>query len=227
MNAVARTRSTFRTNPRKGLATVAALALLTIPLAACGEDDGDGGSGGSVEAVASIPSLDKGKDTSVAFNPGFVDALTGLGVTPSAFGKAKLKDGAISFPITGGNVTIFEEGSVPSYVVGQVQHEGSGLTLTAGGTAVTVGNFNVDPGVSVAYGDVAVNGEVAATSIPIFGLDGSTLQDPTIEGNTATLTGTTVYLKPAAADLLNKTFGIKDLNEDIVIGVATITAIVP
>ena len=37
------------------------------------------------------------------------------------------------------------------------------------------------------------------------------------------LEGTTVKLKAEAADLLNETFGIQDLQEGLVIGVAKIT----
>ena len=216
----------------KTIAGIAGLLLLAVPLAACGSEDEDSSTGasssestGKVEAIASVKVLDKGQDTSVALDAGFLEALTSLGVAPAPFGSAELNGTDLSFPITGGNVSIFEEGSVPNYVIGQVQHEGSGLSLTAGDTEVVVGNFNVDPGVSIAYGDVAVNKEVAATSIPIFRLDGSTLNDPTIDADTgqAVLQGTTVYLTDAAAALLNDTFSVDALTGEIPIGIATIT----
>ncbi len=38
------------------------------------------------------------------------------------------------FPDHCGNLTYFEPGSVYPYVVGGIQHEGSGLSLTAGAT---------------------------------------------------------------------------------------------
>jgi hypothetical protein len=41
-------------------------------------------------------------------------------------------------------------------VVGQIQHDNSGLSLSAGGTTVQLTNFNVDPGVSRVYGTVKV-----------------------------------------------------------------------
>ena len=59
---------------------------------------------------------------------------------------------------------MFKPGQVSPYVIGQIQHEGSGFSLTAGGTKVEITNLNVDPGVSRVYGDVTVNGKVAATS---------------------------------------------------------------
>ena len=124
--------------------------------------------------VASIDSL-TGNDTQVTLDQGFVDALTTLKLTPGVVGTAKLTDGALIFPITGGNVTVFKPGQVSPYVIGQIQHEGSGLSLAAGGTKVELTNLNVDPGVSRVYGDVTVNGKVAASSAYLFKLDGRTL----------------------------------------------------
>ncbi|MDO3398332.1 hypothetical protein QWJ41_21660, partial [Nocardioides sp. SOB44] len=71
--------------------------------------------------------------------------------------------GSLVFPISGGNVSVFTPGEVSPYVIGQLQHVGSGLTRAAGGTTVRLSNFNVDPGVSRVYGDVAVNGQTAVT----------------------------------------------------------------
>ena len=35
-------------------------------------------------------------------------------------------------PITGGNVTVYPKGSISPYVVGKINHEGSGLSFTGG-----------------------------------------------------------------------------------------------
>ena len=51
-----------------------------------------------------------------------------------------------------------------------------------------------------------MNGELAVPSAPLFDLDGSTLNPPTIEGGEATLQGTEVLLSAEAAELLNSTF---------------------
>jgi hypothetical protein len=76
----------------------------------------------------------------------------------------------------------------------------------------------------VLTGTVSVNGEVAAEDAPLFFLDGRTLNPLEVNGNgTAVLEGTTVKLKAEAAELLNSTFGIDDLQEGLVIGVAKIT----
>ncbi|MDO9457328.1 hypothetical protein [Nocardioides sp.] len=219
---------------KKVLAGLAGLALLAGPLAACGSDDSDSSSNdsssssessGRIDYLAQITDLSQnGGDTSVKLDPGFLEALTTLKVTPSPFEDATLDGDTITFPITGGNVGLFKPGTTPDYVVGQVQHEGSGLNLEAGGTTVTVGNFNVDPVASLVYGDVAVDDAVAATDIPIFRLDGTTLQEPDLAGggNEVTLQGSGVFLTEGAATLLNDTFGIQDLSGDVKVGVATI-----
>jgi hypothetical protein len=140
-------------------------------------------------------------------------------------GDAKIsKAGVASFPISGGNVTYYEPGSVSPYVQGEIDHTG-GLSLTGGGKTVELTDFVVDPGASALTGTVSVDGEVAAQDAPLFFLDGRTLNPLQVnEGNgTAVLEGTTVKLKAEAADLLNKTFGVDALTEGLVIGTAKIT----
>lgn len=227
----------MNSNPRKRtkktLASIAGLALLAVPLAACGEEDGDSGSGSGssiAQPAAAIPDMSVaagGGTTSVKLDEGTLKALTDLGVTPGTFGTAKLTDGSIVFPITGGNVAVYAKDAVKRYVQGQVQHEGSGLSLAAGGKTVVVGNFNVDPTASIVYGDVALDKKVVATSIPILSLDGRTLMTPTVADGVATLEGSGVYLTEGAAELLNSTFGVDALSGATKIGVAKIEAKVP
>lgn len=220
MNSLPRNRT------KKSLATMAGLAMLAFPLAACGSDEG--GSSSKPEAIAAIGDLSTdGGTTAVKLDADTLKALDGLGVAPGTYGTAKLEDGSIIFPITGGNVSVFDKDAVPRYVNGQVQHEGSGLSLTAGGKEVVVGNFNVDPTVSLVYGDVALDKKSVATSIPILRLDGRTLMTPTFNDGEAVLEGSGVFLTQGAADLLNSTFGVDALSSDIKIGVAKITANIP
>ncbi len=226
-------RFTIRT--RRGLAALATVGLLAGPLAACSNQDeappasaSSSSSSSAAEAqtpprpVAAIEAL-TGQDTQIALDQSFVKALTQLKLTPGVTGDAKLVDGSLVFPITGGNVTVFEPGQVSPYVVGQVQHEGSGLSLSAGGTTVELTNLNVDPGVSRVYGDVTVNGEVAVTSAYLFKLDGSTLKPLQTQGNKAILQGTEVQISDVAAPLLNETFGTDAVKPGLLVGVATIT----
>ncbi len=208
---------------RRSAATFAGLALLVGPLAACGDDEAGSGGSSAPKAVAVVESL-SGNTTEIKLDEGFVKALGDLGLTPGTTGGGKLTDkGSLVFPITGGNVSVFKPGEVSPYVIGQIQHEGSGLTLSAGGTTVRLSNFNVDPGVSRVYGDVAVNGKTAVTSAYLFKLDGRTLKPLTTKGDTATLTGTKVEISDVAAPLLNKTFGTKAVKPGLLVGIATIT----
>lgn len=221
----------MRTNilNRKSVATLAVTALLAFPLAACSEDAGASSDSEQTQsqqaepkAVAAIPAL-SGQDTAVALDQGFVDALTQLKLTPGVVGDAKLQDGSLVFPITGGNVTVFAKGEVDPYVIGQIQHENSGLSLTAGKTTVEITNLNVDPGVSKVYGDVSVNGEVAASSVPVFNLDGRTLNPLEAQGDQAILEGTKVTISEVAAPVLNDVFKTDAVKPGLLVGIAKIT----
>ena len=226
----------FSARPAKLL--VAGVALSTVlGLSACGSDDASadeaassGSSSSSAqfarpEPVASLPAIPAGGSTAVALDSGFVEALGTLGLTPGTVGDATLADGSVSFPITGGTVTLFEKDSgYRPYVQGTLLHQGSGLSLTAGDTTVELTNFTVDPGTpSRLFGDVTVNGELAVPSAPLFDLDGSTLNPPAMEGTDAVLQGTEVLLSAEAAELLNSTFMTDALAGGFLIGTATIT----
>ena len=183
------------------VAAVATAAGLAVTMAACSS---------SATPVGKFGKL-TGNTTTVVFAPSFLTAITGLGVTPSAVGTAKIVPSGANttavFPITGGNATIYKKGDKTPYVQGVVDHNGSGLNLKAGATTVTLKNFVVNPGNgSNLTGEVDVNGKVAYPSVKLFDLDGSTLKTPTITGGVATLAGTTIYLSTAAAGALNTVF---------------------
>jgi hypothetical protein len=220
----------MRTTHKRFVGGLAAAALLALPLTACGSEDetsapANGSSSAAAEAPEPVASIDAltGESTAIALDKGFTDALTALKLTPGVTGDAKLEAGSLIFPITGGNVSVFEPGSVPNYVVGQIQHENSGLSLTAGDTTVELTNFNVDPGVSRVYGDVSVNGKTAVTSAFLFNLNGSTLEPLKTEGSNAILTGTQVEISDVAAPLLNDTFKTDAVKPGLLVGIATIT----
>ena len=206
---------------------LAATAALAFGVAACGDDEAEPATsqgGATPKPVAEVRGL-TGRMTEVTLDQGFVEALISLDVTPGPVGDAKISEaGVASFPITGGNVKYFTPGTVDPFVQGIVDHDGSGLSLEAGGKEVELEDFDVDPGRSVLTGDVSVDGKEAVADAPLFFLDGRTL-NPLQAGDdgTAVLEGTTVKLKQEAADLLNKTFGIDALEAGLVIGVAKIT----
>ena len=108
------------------------------------------------------------------------------------------------------------------FVQGELDHDGSGLSLTGGGKTVELTDFVIDPGESVLTGTVSVDGEVAAEDAPLFFLDGRTLEPLETTAAPPSLEGTTVKLKDEAATLLNDTFGTDALKGGLVIGVAKI-----
>jgi hypothetical protein len=216
-------------------------AVLALTLSACGGNDEvetGAATGGGQSAPAAEPSpvaaIDElnGETTAVKLDPTFVMGLESLMLTPGVLGGAKLDaaTGSVSFPITGGNVTYFDpQSGVEPYVQGEIEHEGSGLSLTGGGKTVELTDFVVDPAESMLTGKVTVDGQVFAESAPLFFLDGRTLNPLQVnqgEG-TAVLQGTTVTLTKTAADALNMVFGVDALTEFFPVGVATITVELP
>src|SRR6478752_8457666 len=219
--------SLFSTRTRKAIAAAALVTTASLSVAACGSSDDTSNASSSTKAsapkpVATIDSL-TGNNTQVTLDQGFVDALTQLKLTPGTVGTAKLENGALIFPITGSNVTVFKPGQVSPYVIGQIQHEGSGLSLSAGGTKVELTNLNVDPGVSRVYGDVSLNGKPVVSSAYLFKLDGRTLKPLSTGSGTATLEGTKVEISPVAAPLLDKVFKTDAVKPGLLVGIAKIT----
>ena len=177
------------------------------------------------QPIATLTNLE-GVDTQVTLDAGFVDAITGLGLTPGVLGTATLTDGVLAFPITGGNVDYYDPSeSYRPYVQGTIAHDGSGISLTAGDTVVELTDFRIDPGTSQLFGTVTANGAEVGKDIYIFNLDGSTLKPAAADadGNTV-LEGTTVLVSPDAAKLLNDTFGTDAVTDQLVVGIAKITA---
>jgi hypothetical protein len=224
-----------KTATKTSLALALALTA-TLGLGACGAaDEGAAASGSSsvsanleteaASAVATVPAVPGGM-TEVALDADFVAALGTLGLTPGVTGGATLTDGTVAFPISGGTVTLYDKTSgYRPWVQGILFHEGSGLSLTAGGTTVQLTDFAVDPGKPARlFGNVAVNGQPAASSAPLFDLNGKNLKAPTMNADgSVELTGTSVNLSPEAAALLNKTFATDALSGGLVVGIATIT----
>ncbi len=217
--------------PRRAVAAVLGTALLAVPLAACSDnadantDSDDSSSSTSASPPKAVAALDAipGGTTQITLDKGFTDALASLKLTPGLVGDAELTEaGELRFPITGGNVTVFTPGEVSPYVVGQIHHDTSGLSLTAGDIVVELNNLNVDPTVSRVYGDVEVGDEVVAKNAYLFTLNGSTLKPLAMEGTDAVLEGTKVFISPDAAPLLNETFGTDAVTPELLVGVAKI-----
>lgn len=202
---------------RKITKMVVALATATAVaggLAAC--------SSSTKKPIADVKAV-TGTSTSVALDPSFVTALTTLKLTPGMVGTGTISGTTVTFPITGGDVKVYKKGDVAPYVQGEVMHDGSGLSLTAGSTKVELTNFVVHPGShSNLTGDVTLNGASAAKGAKLFDLDGSTLKPITVNNGVATLTGTRVLMSSDAAALLDKAFGTTAVTGGLLIGIATL-----
>ena len=232
MNAFTRKRIT------KAAFGIAASGALIFSLAACSSNSGTATDTSSTSTSASaeptaeatplatIADLSNGVDTQVTVDASFVSALTSLGLTPGVVGTATFTDGTFAFPITGGNVDYYgPDSDVRPYVQGEIDHDGSGLSLTAAdGTVVELTDFRIDPGESKLYGTVTANGQVAAEDAYLFNLYGGTLKPLQMEGTNAVLEGTTVHISPDAASLLNQTFKTDAVQDEMLVGVAKITA---
>jgi hypothetical protein len=212
----------------------AALALTGIlalgGVAACGSSSSSAASTPAAP-VAALTNL-TGKHTQVALAASFLAAAKSLNVALGVTGSATVsKKGVLTFPITGGSATYYAPGTHDPYVLSHIDHEGSGITLTAGKTVVGLSNFVVNAGTSELSGKVTVNGKVAFKSTNLFFLNGRTLQplSKNAAGTEAILTGTKVFLNPTAASVLDKTFGLKagTLSGSTEVGVATITLDLP
>ena len=221
----------MRTNTAIARTSLAAAIAVSaaLGLSACGGSasaETPAASSVSVPAPAATVAAVPGGSSAVALDSGFTAALTQLGLTPGTVGTATLANGSISFPITGGTVTLYDKASGYSpFVQGVLFHEGSGLSLTAGDTKVELTDFTIDPGNPARlFGNVSVNGKLAVPSAPLFDLDGSTLKPVTMDADgAAVLTGTRVLMSPEAAALLNKTFGTTAVTKGLLVGVATLT----
>ena len=120
------------------------------------------------DTVTAIPAL-TGVGTTLTLNAGTAAALTSLGVKVAPEGTATASGSSVTFPITSGYVEIHSnKHHRPGYIEGSIEHYGSGLTLTAGTTTVTLSDFVVDPGDSLLY--ASVNG--VPDKAPLLQLDG-------------------------------------------------------
>lgn len=214
----------------KHVATFAVTGALALSLSACGGNSNNSASGGASAAPSPVADINNltGVMTQVTLDSDFVKGLSILGLTPGTVGPATISSaGVATFPITGGNAIYYKPGTVDPYVQGIIHHKDAGLSLTAGNKKVELKNFDVDPGKSMLFGDVFLNGQPVVMGAPLFFLDGSTLQPLQVEGGTAILQGTTVKISPEAAQLLNKTFGTDKVMPFATVGVAKITLALP
>jgi hypothetical protein len=217
----------MHTTRRLGL--TALVGVLALAGAACGSDkksssapktSGSSQPAQAADTVTAIPSL-TGVGTSVAIDAGTAAALKSLGVALAPSGKATFDAGTstITFPITSGYAEIHSDTAhKPGNILGSIDHEGSGFTLTAGKTKVELSDFVVDPGNSMLYGTVG-----GQPGVPLLFLDGTNVK-VSMEGGNVVLQGTVAKLTDTAAGALNKAFNVTALKAGLPLGVVRLVA---
>jgi hypothetical protein len=155
--------------------------------------------------------------TTVKLASATTDALTALGVTPSALPGSYLHHGRAYFPIFGGALDL-------ETAVGEILHSG-GLKFAKGEVKVTLSGFSIDTtDGAVLTGLAAVNGDVVGR-IPLFDVvlpAGITLPLPAPEGRRFELEGAMLKLRPEAAAALNASFSVTAFAAGLEIGTAKI-----
>jgi hypothetical protein len=142
--------------------------------------------------------------------------LTAAGLSVGTLGSAQFSPGSagtplVYFPVTGGSLNT-------ASFAGSIEHAGSGLSLSSGGTTLNLSNFVIDTVGLTLTGQAAV-GSTALGAVPLFNL--SFGSDPVSPFNLA--------LTSAAAGALTTLFGVPDLT-GLAIGTANtipITSAVP
>ncbi len=125
--------------------------------------------------------------------------LTSLGVGFGTLGTATASPGSdgiplVYFPVTGGSINT-------ATFAGSIEHDGSGLSLSSGGTTVNLTDFVIDTVALSLTGQVAVEGGAALGAVPIFDLGFSS--NP--------VSPFTLSLTAAAAGAITTVFGLPDL----------------
>jgi hypothetical protein len=191
---------------KKVTLAIAAIVVLALGIAACGDDDENGG---GTTAAAAEPLALTGEQTEVVLDTGTAAVLEQNQVNVEPIDPAAPEGDAIAFPITGGEINTDD-------LAGTIDHSG-GLRFSAGGTQVKLTDFVVD----------TVNGTLtstaAGTDLPTLKLDLSGVQQSD-EGGTIVLSNITSTLTPQAAQALNDAFGVSLFEGGLAFGDVAIRA---
>jgi hypothetical protein len=175
----------------------------------------------ATDTVTAIPNL-TGVGTSVKLDAGTAAALKSLGVSVAPAGTATFdaSTSTVTFPITSGYVEIHSDTSFkPGYIVGSIEHDGSGLTLSAGSTSVELDDFVVDPGNSMLYGTVG-----GKPDVPLLSLDGTNVKVSKDQSGDVVLDGTVAKLTATAAMALDQAFNTTAVKAGLPLGTVHLVA---
>lgn len=141
-----------------------------------------------------------------------VDGITVVNVTadlsalsPATLGSGSVNgDGFLEFPITGGDL---------NGLAGTIEHNGSGVSLSAGGDVLNLENFVINTTTQELLGDVSVNGSFV-TNAALFTFDVTQLAQIDDLFNTGN-PSLELRFSAAAASTLFNVFGVSGLEGEI------------
>lgn len=105
---------------------------------------------------------------------------------------------------------------------GRVEHDGSGLSFTAGSVKITLLDFAIHLDDATVHGDIEANGKALAKDVRMLRLDLDPLKTPTIDGGgVVTLAGPRVRITSALATALNGAFHVRSFASETLVGIMT------
>ena len=162
---------------------------------------------GAFAASATANPISSG-ETSVTLRPAVAKVLKKNGVSVAPVKPASVKKGAVSFPVTGGQLD-------PATAKGQIRHSG-GLKFSAGKLSLVARSFTIRTAAGI------LSGKVGKATVPLFRVD---LKKAKVSraGLGVKVRGAVLSLTGASAGALNKTFKVRLFKPGLVIGTAATT----
>jgi len=173
-----------------------------------------------------------GGDTQIALDPEFYQTLADLGIEINTAGIAMLgdEDDSLNLPITGGEIT---DESIKEWMgMAELEHSGSGLSLSRNGVTVELDDWTLNTGTGDIHGSTLIRGmdnprdiselePVLFTLAETADLSAGLNTDSTDE--VLILDEADILLTAEAARLLNTAFSLDEgLNGDSLVGTATV-----
>lgn len=221
----------MRTRPLVGTAIAASL-LLALTACDAGDDSGRGSGDELGEDVTPSAGVgqDQGAGTSIEIDDltgvesrltlaaDFAEALGALDVSFAPIGSAEISSTLLRFPISGGDLDVSAD-----TIDGEIEHDGSGVALSAGAATVELTDLDIDLGEATVLGTVTLNGEPAGDDVDLFDLDTGDVEVTDGLDGTVTVDAMGATVAPEAAQLLEQAFGAEGLS-GAEVGAATIIA---
>lgn len=188
-------------------ALLAALAVLALGVAACGDDEEETTTAADAAQTLALT----GEQTVLALDSGTADVLAENRVEVAPVDPASAGDDGIAFPITGGEVD-------SETLAGTIDHSG-GLEFSAGKTSVALTDFVVDTAAGTLTATTPDGADLVTLDLDLSGLERSDEPDGSIVAS-----GIVATLSRDGAKALNQAFDVDLFEGGLAIGDVTVTA---